>query len=340
LGVLSIASRFSTGTEDLPVDATCEQPTGTLRVSVSLAEAERRISMWDGKTLALSRAFVSESGSVERIEAYPGSYFDMLDSATALENEYRAAVHSNEAAPVLPERTKILRCFATPLDCLCSGGGVSAAIGGSVLVVFAHGGTYQMICMRRSLQVADKPGMHHVAPSFIFQPVAPEPISKGISLSRLNFLREYLEELFNVPEAETTKTADVLAHPNVVQMQDYLNSGKAEFRTINLAFNLANHRPELCMLLLIRDESWFDSIGTAAIAQSKGLRPIRLNSEFESAVGPVAFPIDHVRWSDIVKPASITPSGAAAVFLGVNAAAEALGKSVPTWLRSLSLSQA
>jgi hypothetical protein len=332
MGALAISRQFSMGNAELPIQKAPRRLDPVFRVKPTEGELERRRSLWDGPTLALSQVILSPDSEVEQINVHKSSYFEMLDTAGALEREFRDAPKVGGGALQFPQRTKLLAQFGSPIDCLCSGGGVSAATGGSVLLMFARAGNYELVCMRRSLQVEDKPGMHHVVPSFMFQPLELEFPNRAQSTTRLNFLREYLEELFDVPEADTASASDVMKHPNVVHLERLLATRGAEFRTINLAFNLANHRPEICMLLLIKDESWFEAVRNRAEAELRGLRPLKLNSEFEKSIGPIAYPMDHPRWASIVRPEAITPSGAAAMVLGLRAACGLLKRLQPAWL--------
>jgi hypothetical protein len=296
-------------------------------------ERERRAGMWDGATFALTRMALTERGTVAGLSGYVGSYFAMVDSAMRIDRE---AQHSPSGGASLPIRRAILAQSASPLECLLNGGGVSAAIGGATLVVFMRAGAPHMICAKRSNTVADQPGKYHVVPSFIFQPASATQGETEASLERRvdhNVFREYLEELFSVPEAQLRAPAAVYDHPNMRYLRTLLGEGRAHLQVTGAAFNLMNHRPEICTLLLIRDEDWFTAQSDEATAARHGLAPLKFNAEFDGSVGSAILPMADGRWADIYDPKTITPSGAAAIALGVRCAAERLGLREPDWLR-------
>ncbi len=300
---------------------------------LTVEERERRARMWDGATFALSRMTLTERGAVAGVSGYVGSYFAMVDTAMRIDRE---AQQSSPDVSDFPVRRAILSQFEGPLDCLVNGGGVNAAIGGATLVVFMRAGQPHMICARRSNTVADQPGKYHVVPSFIFQPASAALGSDEGAIERRvdhNVFREYLEELFCVPEAHLSASAAVYEHPNIRYLRALLDNGRALLQVTGAAFNLMNHRPEICTLLLVHDEAWFGSQSDEASAGVLGLSRLKFNAEFDGAVGSAILPMADGRWADIYDPKAMTPSGAAAVALGVRYAAARLGMREPGWLR-------
>lgn len=305
--------------------------------SLNLPNQRVHTGAWNGPTFALSRLRLNQMQQVDGIDIYIGSYFDMLDSAGALEAE--AVENCSASFTDLPLRRSLLSKFATPLDCLINGGGVSAAIGGSTMVVFARDGVFHAVCSVRSVRVADQPGKYHVAPSFIFQPMsdnADEAISTERKVSH-NIYREYLEELFDVPETIGKRPNDVYEHPNLRYLLDIQARGRAQLEVTGIAFNVMNHRPEICSLLLIQDEDWFKLQELPPNTNKQGLAPLRLNAEFEGTIGKAALPLNDSRWDEILCPDRMTPSGAAAIVLGARRAVSLLGIQAPAWLRSARL---
>lgn len=302
-------------------------------LELTVEERERRARMWDGATFALSRMTLTKGGAVAGLSGYVGSYFAMVDTAMRIDRE---AQQSSLGASAFPIRRTILSQFEGPLDCLLNGGGVNAAIGGATLVVFMRAGEPHMICARRSNTVADQPGKYHVVPSFIFQPASAAAGADEASIERRvdhNVYREYLEELFSVPEAELKVPSAVYDHPNMRYLRALLDAGKADLQVTGAAFNLMNHRPEICTLLLFHDEEWFAAQSSGAAAEGHGLLPLKFNAEFDGSVGAAILPMADNRWADIYDPRAVTPSGAAAIALGVRCAAEKLGVLEPAWLR-------
>jgi hypothetical protein len=310
----------------------------------------RGSGIWDGTTFSLSRlAFAG--ANVASIDAYIGSYFDMVSSADYLEYELLAAIDRGRG-PVglsnLPAREAALSSFDAPRACLVNGGGVDAVLAVSTLVVYAREGRYWMLCDVRSGRVAEYGNLYHVAPSFIFQPVT-SLTGHNLAIEwrvTHNVYREYLEELFDVPEVEHAAgavAADYFYdHPNLLFLRELLRSGAARLRGTAVIVNLLNHRPEICTLLLITDEGWFQRQKDLYAARRNGLEYLRLNSEFvlgasqrtDSDLEAVTtLPVDDPRWGQIVQPWLMVPPAAPALVLGARAALELLGLDQPPWLR-------
>lgn len=318
---------------------------------------KRGSQIWDGNTFSLSRLVLAGAG-VAGIDAYIGSYFDMVSSADYLEFELLAAIdraHGPIGLSNLPAREAALASFDAPSACLSSGGGVDAVLAVSTLVVYARDDRYWMLCDVRSGSVAEYGNLYHVAPSFIFQPVT-SLTSHNLAIEwsvTHNLYREYLEELFDVPEVEHpggAVTADYFyGHPNLLFLEELLGSGAARLRGTALIFNLLNHRPEVCTLLVITDERWFERQKDLFAARRNGLEYLRLNREFVPGAprrldpdleAVTTLPLDDPRWGQITQPWLMVPPAAPALVLGARAAVELLGLDEPEWLQRFRLDQA
>jgi hypothetical protein len=318
---------------------------------------KRGSQIWDGNTFSLSRLVLAGTGVVG-IDAYIGSYFDMVSSADYLEYELLAAIdgaHGPVGLSNLPAREVALASFDAPSACLSSGGGVDAVLAVSTLVVYARDDRYWMLCDVRSGSVAGYGNLYHVAPSFIFQPVT-SLTSHNLAVEwsvTHNLYREYLEELFDVPEVEHpggAVAADYFyGHPNLLFLEELLGSGAARLRGTALIFNLLNHRPEVCTLLVITDERWFERQKDMFAARRNGLEHLRLNSEFLLGASRrldwdleavTTLPLDDPRWGQIAQPWLMVPPAAPALVLGARAAVELLGLDEPEWLQRFRLDRA
>jgi hypothetical protein len=333
-----------------------EQPP-VLERRVVEAVRRRGAQIWNGSTFSLA-ALTLAGGRAARIDAYIGSYYDMVSSADYLEYELLAAIH-RARGPIglsnLPAREAALSRFETPRACLTAGGGVDAVLAVSTLVVYARDGGWWMLCDVRSGSVAEYGNLYHVAPSFIFQPVTSltsHNLAIEWSVSH-NLYREYLEELFGVPEVERAAGALVADyfydHPNLLYLRELLDGGAARLRGTGFVFNLLNHRPEICTLLLVTDDAWFRRQKDVFAARRNGLEYLRLNDEFvlgRTAGGPsdleavTTLPIEDPRWGEVAQPWLTVPPAAPALVLGARAAVELLGLDEPGWLRPFRLDPA
>jgi len=321
-------------------------------------EAVRRrgASIWNGNTFSLAELRTDAQGRAVSFDAYLGSYFDMVCSADYLEYEMLAALIRSSFRPIgleeLPARNRALSMAADPLSCLLSGGGVDATISISTLVVYKRNGRYWMICEVRSESVAEYGALYHVAPSFIFQPVV-SPTSDNLQTEwniRHNIFREYLEELFDVPEAQMSKrsvSAEYFyAHPNLRYLRGLLANGSARLWGVGLSFNLLTHRPEICTLLIIDDERWFEDQKDRFAAAATGLEYLCLNDEFRTAEYDgtdvrlervTTLALEDPYWANVVKPWSMVPQGGPALVLGAKAACRTLDIAEPDWLSVMSV---
>ena len=163
------------------------------------AIVDRGSEIWDGDTFSLAELRLDSQGRAESVDAYIGSYYNMVCSASYLDYELLAALQEMEDRPfaleLLPVRRQALSLYPTPGACLLAGGGIEAAIGISTSVVYRREGEYWIICDVRSKTVAEYGDVYHVAPSFMFQPVvSPTPNNLEVEWSvRHNIYREYLQ---------------------------------------------------------------------------------------------------------------------------------------------------
>lgn len=275
-----------------------------------------------------------------------------------LEYELLDALQRTEDRPFtvesLPVRRQTLSMYPNPSECLRTGGGIDATIAISTLVIYKRDGEYWILCEVRSKKVAEYGDLYHVIPSFIFQPVvAPTPHNLNVEWGiRHNIYREYLEELFRVPEAEHSQGAVdpryFYDHPNLRYLQQLLDAGIADLKGVAFIFNLLNHRPELCTLLLIKDETWYeDQRFSHHWAGSGALQHLNLNDEFmdhehrsdrphlESVTTLKLTESD--RWPEIVRPWLMVPPAAPALILGARAACRQLQLTEPAWLSSFGI---
>jgi hypothetical protein len=344
-----------------PLSATAVSDPETLTGAIVPAPAHRPVmerqlipalerrggALWNGRTFSLSGLTLDDQGAIESVDAYLGYYFDQICSAGYLEYELLAAAERTRmrSIPTLPGRRGILEEYPAPRDCLRAGGGVDATLAISTLTVYQRDGRYWMLCEVRSDRVAEYGALYHVAPSFIFQPVV-TPSRENLRTEwsvRHNIFREYLEELFNVEEVELSNNAIDATyfydHPNLEYLRRLLSSGDATLQGVTLAFNLLNHRPEICTVLVIEDPDWY-RIQRRASGTAGGLRHLALNNEFRGAEHNApnqlekvtTRPLDDESWAGIARPWTMVPTGAPALILGAKAACERLGRPEPAWL--------
>lgn len=203
-----------------------------------------------------------------RVDADRGAYFDMVATCIALEAEIIAA--SVTGSFRLPMRSQYHR-FVEAHPALSRGKGRSAGLGAAACTVFRDGDGYSVLLSRRTAKHATRPGAIHLLPAFMLQPMDNAP-SGGWDLA-YHLRREWLEELFGLPEGITAMDDD----PAMRDWYAMQESGMLQAQFVGLATNLLTMRIEFCLLVVIHDPAWWPRV-TAPHAAT----PLRAESESAS----------------------------------------------------------
>jgi hypothetical protein len=299
-------------------------------------------SPWDGTTYRMTRI---EATNQLKISCALGGFFDALKTSEMLEFEIlkEAAGQGgtlNSATFTSFHRRLGLRAFVERAseDAVVNGTGRSCAVGIETLLVFkGNKGAYYALLAERS---ADKVSLHtdlvDVVPSFMFQPVV-DWYEEEYSVTH-NIFREYLEEVFNIEDVKHPRGHPFhnyfYDNPNLVYLQDLLRSDKAELLLTGVAMNLLNLRPDICTLLLIKEPEWYQNHSVGRRVQGLNLDKAELVDEYKSideihASGKkgnriMRLPSDFILKENSVQPNDFAPPGAAALYLGLQAAKDRL----------------
>lgn len=262
-----------------------------------------------------------------------GTYFDMIDTCDALELEILEASHSLRTTSErafklfdsrLPLRVRLHEHVSNPVR---SGAFRSVAISLNALIAFYQDDGVYLMLRKRSEQVAVHAGLLHVIPSFMFQPASADA-EREYSLLH-NIEREYLEELFDAPDpvAGEMNPEYFYGDPRLSELRELLATGKAAWFLTGIGVNLLNLRPDICTVLLIKDEEWYRRHTSGAQHDAERFR---LNVEYAAAlqetkstsavVGniPLRATDEAMSESITVTPWNIAPCGAFAFWAGVD----------------------
>jgi len=210
---------------------------------------EGNAHLFNGTTFAMERIRTQPL----HIDGVLGKYYDTLATCYALETELLEALDTT--LDRLPIRARLHRALPAR-ECLTSGAGRSAAIGGAGLVIFNDGRQYQAILSQRTRRHATRPDSYHVLPAFIFQPVSASGRESEWSI-RHHFYREWLEELFGMDESGAV---DIYRHPALVDLLTMQANQQAGLYLSGVAVNLLTLRPEICLVLVIHDPGWWHRV--------------------------------------------------------------------------------
>ncbi len=261
-----------------------------------------------------------------------GSYFRMLDTCDALEwealRQAETLTDTSEVAFAQFDRQLRLRKalhehVALPVR---DGAHRSVALAVSLLIAYQHEGSLHLLLHRRSANVATNPGLLHIIPSFMFQP-ATTHVAQEFSL-RHNIEREYLEELFSLPESADGETDWRYFYDDsrLQFLRALLEQGQAELSLTGVSVSLLNLRPDICALLLIRSEEWYRRhIGDPPTPHDA----LRLNPEYAADDTGISAPISALAFDAAetdtalirrggITAAQMVPAGAGAFWLGVD----------------------
>jgi hypothetical protein len=292
----------------------------------------RNLIAASGRHLFNGRSYISQrisAGEQIKIESGMGYYFDMLDSCDAL--EFEACSHAEMLTgdtisdfqafdKQLAQRQRLHAHVARPaLD----GTFRSVAIGISLLVAYRKDNAYHLILHRRSPHLALYPGMIHVAPAFMFQPMTTRINDEYSLIDQIE--REYLEELFDVPEAVDTETNPYYFKddPHLAALHSMQATEAVSLYLTGITVNLLNLRAEVCALLLAHTDEWYER----HIATKDPAMHLQINAEYSGVGADVHAASWQVKPSDTdadllahfpLQPWEIVPSAAGAFWLGID----------------------
>ncbi|GAB1420062.1 hypothetical protein MASR2M15_01390 [Anaerolineales bacterium] len=198
-----------------------------------------------------------------QLSADLGYYYDNLATSAALSQELKDALSHNTIR--LPNRTQLHREIAAHRS-LLSGQGRSAAIGVVTSIIFWHEQTYKIMINQRSALNATSALLYHIIPAFILQPQTLPYHEHEWKLS-YHIFREYLEELFSVPDMILEGAVDfepLAAYQDLTQM---LADKRASLHLNGVVMNLLTLRPEIITTLIIQDQDWFQRVTDPAFPQ-------------------------------------------------------------------------
>lgn len=281
-----------------------------------------------GKRIYNGRTYVMDSlerGEEHELHCSLGYYYDAMTTCDILEWEILTVFGTERISFEFENIRRQLKCrneyHGRVSDPAFDGRGRSAALSISTLIVFNDGATYRTLIRMRSGKTAAHSDLYHVVPSFIFQPVWGH--SKEEYSVRHNIYREYLEEIFGIKEVEHSSGEIAFdyfyEHDKLVQLRSLLESKGGELLLTGYAVNLLNLRPEICTLLLIRDETWSRQ---KIVANWEFLVPRQAYEIRQEAV----VVLDILRNDEEVAvdlsniPSTFVPPGAAAFWLGIDLA--------------------
>jgi transcriptional regulator with XRE-family HTH domain len=265
-----------------------------------------------------------------------GAYFGMIDTCDALEWELLTTAPTLTGATPADfeafDRRQQLRAqlHALVADPVRDGAWRSPGISISTLIAYYHKGAVYLMLRKRSRNVALHAGLYHTVPSFMFQP-ATVFMEDDFAVAH-NIYREYLEELFNRPDpVEGEMRHDYFYDdPRLLYLRSLMESGKAELFFTGVTVNLMSLRPDICTVLLIKSEEWYQR---HALAPSTPDEKFKLNDEFAGAyheldhrdnpvplVGLIPLRLDDEDQREKIDVTSLTtvPCGAAAFWMAVD----------------------
>ena len=204
----------------------------------------------------------------------------------------------------LPLRRQLHETVGDPV---LIGRGRSAPLHVSTMIVFPHKGRRLVWMRKRKVSgVALNPGQLAVVPSGMVQPEL-HYYEEELDIWH-TVMREYLEELFDVRAPKNAKYDWFYHDPHVLDMRELLRTGQAKLWVTGVTVNLCSLLPEVCTLLVVYTDDWYDSSAFA------------FNEEYDDK-GRKWLPLsnDDGDMLLLLQPAKVVPGCASAFWLGVDA---------------------
>lgn len=200
----------------------------------------------------------------ELFKAYEKYHHEDLDNPDALKKIFSELYIRNKITESVTENG------SKPISSIFfSGLGRESLLSVQMIVIIKskRTGKYEIKIAQRSNNVAAAPGIYQLMPAGGFEILndSDDDIYDEFELfSNLSvgcaIFREYLEELFNMPEFEGHSTGSVedrlLKDARVVEIEELLKNKKAEFLFLGTILDLCDLRQELSFALVIHDDNY------------------------------------------------------------------------------------
>jgi hypothetical protein len=273
-----------------------------------------------------------ENGRQLKITCRIGYYYDMLDTCFSLYWEIlsqfeKANDTDRRNFEKFDKKLELRRGLHSAIeDPVRNGVGRSNAIGISTLIAYNDGGVTKLWVKRRSSRgVAVYPQGVSVMPSGMFQPLVGF-VDNEYSI-RNSIFREYLEELFSMPEGSGEEAFDYFYEdPRLKKLTSMIGSEQARLFLTGISIDLYTLRPEISTLLWIKSPEWFSHHSRTTLEAEK----FRMNQEIESGNEkqnvaerrvvsvPFSNKDDDLLKYEYLSPAKMTPIGAGTLWLGID----------------------
>jgi hypothetical protein len=298
---------------------------------------------FNAATFALDRITRQGAGDF-RVDARLGRYFQSVATSEMLEREFIKQV-SRRPGVVQPldafPRRRWLR-EKVGGDEIFDGAHRSAALSVAAALIVREEKGYRALLGRRSAGVKTHPGFQHVFPSGILAPTSSRYVGPRAEYSaKRAFLREFAEELFGYDELahDSRDLRDAIRGiwpiEHLLKATEPRPDGQppiVQIRYTGLAVPLLTLRPEIYILVLVREPGWFDDMIDESRSRCRR-HGFALNWEFDDDRDDVhGKPLDSIRIElderfeltdrQRLTPLNTVPHAAAALWLGTQVARE------------------
>jgi len=219
-------------------------------------------------------------GKINGLSAWVGTYEENVYTSHILEYEiYHMYIRHRKnlskidiealARKELPIRNQIHENRSVA-NVLSSGCARASLLGVQMLILFKDKNcAYKVLAIKRSQDVAAKPGFIQFVPSGGFEVFEnsdahnKRELLENFSVKNALF-REYVEELFGIEEFEFGQGGEtinkVINYPQVKEIQNMIDNGIAKFVFLGSAVDLNTLRHELSFALVINDDKYCENI--------------------------------------------------------------------------------
>ncbi|MDG6974002.1 MAG: hypothetical protein JRM95_04130 [Nitrososphaerota archaeon] len=262
-----------------------------------------------------------------RIGCSVGRYYDDLKTCFVL--SWELLTHLGKADPEVDvdsiSSELVLRnhLSETVNDPVTDPSGRRPSVGIVTTTMFRRGDEAAVLLgVRAAKGVAAEDGLRCPIPGGIFQPMVTsgEEVKLEYSVQH-NVFREYLEELFSVPEVKVP--VKPISHqyfyrnPNLMFLRGLIDAGEASLTVTGVAVDLLTLRLDILTTLDIKTPRWF----RAHEAGGEGVDEIKFNEEWEGVADDPTLGLPVMQAERVLRlglsPSNALPSGAASLGLAL-----------------------
>ena len=239
------------------------------------------------KSLYLDAIEVNADGT-PTILARPCEYFEIATALLGLEEEtFRTTIRATKRLTIRPTKTPLRDGHRLNLPLNGNRQGMPLSVGSNTVLIIRLGNRYQVAIQTRAETVITSPGAKAVIPNYGFEPREFANARSAYGVVFYNFIREYLEELFDYEEIIGRNTWArrpdwILEFPEAKTLTRALDEGRFSISYLGTGIECMSGTATIALLALVED----DDVAAELVRQ---LKPNYEVAPATTSITPVEF---------------------------------------------------